>query len=108
MFQLRDAFQCPVGMIFDPISSGCVTTQAPIPTLPSGGSFPSAIFMPTVPGTVPGTVVTTPTPGTQVITTMPPAGPFGPGWYKTPFGIILILGGLFVGYKLYKRKQATA
>lgn len=32
---------------------------------------------------------------------------FGPGWYKTPFGIALILGGAFVGYKLFFAKPAT-
>lgn len=26
---------------------------------------------------------------------------FGPGWYKTPFGMLLIAGGVFVGWKLF-------
>lgn len=35
-------------------------------------------------------------------------GFFGPGWYKTPMGIALILGAAFVGWKLFLDKPKAA
>lgn len=95
MFQLRETppppsrgpTMCPANHIRDPQTGQCYPVQA----LPISPSSPTT------------TPVITPA------TTMPflPVSLFGPGWYKTPFGLALIAATAFVGYKLYKKKASA-
>lgn len=47
---------------------------------------------------------------TPPVPAMPPAasGPFASGWYKTPLGIVLIVGVAFVGYKILSAPRRAA
>lgn len=85
---------------------GAVLTTGPGPLAALSNAISSIFGGGT--GGVPTDVPAVPSAGTQVTApTMPGATPVASTpFYKTPIGIIAILGAAFVGYKLYTKRQA--